>query len=149
MNLSELCNRNVITAGRSTSVIEAAGLMREYHVGNLVVVDGDSEAGRPVGLVTDRDLVVEVLAEGVPAEELTVGDVMSEEPITALEDADALETLRRMRIAGVRRMPVVDRAGALKGIVTVDDLLQMLSESMTDVISLIVREIKTEAARRP
>jgi predicted transcriptional regulator len=148
MRLSEFCNRNVIITDRDTGIVEAARLMREQHVGNLVVVDREADCNRPVGIITDRDLVVEVLAEGVALDELTVGDVMTEDLATAYEDAEVLETLGRMRVAGVRRMPVIDRAGALKGIVAVDDLLQLLTESMNDVIGLIVREIKTEVDLR-
>jgi CBS domain-containing protein len=148
MHVGECCNREVVIASRRDSVATAARLMRSNHVGNIVVVDRANGRNRPVGIVTDRDLVVEVLAQDAPAAELTVDDVMSEGPATAREDEDVLETLRRMRALGVRRMPVVDDKGALEGIIAIDDILGLVSESMNDVVGVIAREIKAEQKRR-
>jgi CBS domain-containing protein len=122
--------------------------MREFHVGDLVVVEPADGGARPVGIVTDRDLVVEVLAQDVPVDEITIDDVMSTNVATAREDDDVLDTLSRMRELGVRRMPVVDARGMLAGIITVDDLLQLVADSINSVVGLVVREIDTEGVRR-
>lgn len=149
MNVGEVCNRNVVVAGRTAGVSEAARLMRTHHVGDVVVVDRRQGTVRPVGIVTDRDLVVEVLAQGVAAETIAVDDVMTSDVATALEDDDILETLHRMRSMGVRRMPVVNDDGGLEGLIAVDDLLELVAESMNDVVGLISREQAAEVQRRP
>ncbi|MFA5941470.1 MAG: CBS domain-containing protein [Sinimarinibacterium sp.] len=149
MRVGEYCNREVIVAGRTTGVLEAARLMRRYHVGNLVVVERERSGNRPVGIVTDRDLVVEVLAQDAPAAHLALDDVMSAHLATALVDDDVLETLRRMRSLGVRRMPVVDGSGLLIGILAVDDLLELMAGSLHEIVGLIAREVTTEEQRRP
>ena len=149
MNVGEVCNRNVVVTGRRAGVTESARLMREHHVGDLVVVDRADGTVRPIGIVTDRDLVVEVLAPGIAPATLCADDVMSRDLATAEEDDDVLETLHRMRALGVRRMPVVNADGGLEGLIAVDDLLELMAESMNEVVGLIGREQAEEAARRP
>lgn len=144
----EVCNREVVYAHRDTPAAEAARLMREHHVGDLVVLNGKEGEQTPVGIVTDRDLVVEVIAAGVRPEDLTVGDVMSDELVTAREQDGLLDVIKRMRAKGVRRVPVVDGAGALVGILAVDDLIEIFAEQVTDLARLIAREQSRERQRR-
>ena len=87
--------------------------MREHHVGGLVVVKEKSGKRVPVGIVTDRDLVIEVIAEGVDMGDISVGDIMSDQLVTAREGDDLLETIKMMRARGIRRLPVIDDDGAL------------------------------------
>jgi CBS domain-containing protein len=148
MPVGELCNREVIVVRRDASVVEAASLMREYHVGDLVVVADDDERRRPVGILTDRDIVVELVAGKLSYDAVTVGDLMSNDLLTAAEGDDLFDTLRRMRDRGVRRVPVVDKGGALLGILVVDDLLDLLAEQLDTIVSLIGREVRQERARR-
>jgi len=122
--------------------------MREYHVGAMVVIDQQGEKRIPVGIVTDRDLVIEVLAQGVPPETVTVSDMMSAALITAHENDDLMDTLKRMRTKGVRRVPVVGTDGALLGILSVDDVIDLLAEELTDLARLITREQQHEHDRR-
>jgi len=122
--------------------------MREYHVGAMVVIDEQGEKRIPVGIVTDRDLVIEVLAQGVPPETVTVSDMMSAALITAHENDDLMDTLKRMRTKGVRRVPVVGTDGALLGILSVDDVIDLLAEELTDLARLITREQQHEHDRR-
>ena len=77
MNAGELCNREVVTTGRDTGITEAAKLMRDHHVGSLVVVEEKDGRPEPVGILTDRDIVMEVIAEDVGVADVAVGDVMS------------------------------------------------------------------------
>lgn len=148
MAIGEICNREVVIVTRETPVPEAARLMRRYHVGDLVVVEDLSGRRRPVGIVTDRDIVIEVVAMDVPADGITVGDIMSTEVAQVRESEGVYETLRYMRDKGIRRLPVVDRDGWLQGIVTLDDLLILLAEEMSAMAKLVAREIDRERALR-
>lgn len=148
MSVGEVCNREVVYVGPDASVGEAARLMREFHVGDLVVADDGQESLRPIGIVTDRDIVVEVVAEDVPCDQVVVKDIMATNLLTAAADDDLLDTVRRMRERGVRRVPVVDRGGALVGIVAVDDLVDLLSEQLGHIVALFGKAARHERDRR-
>jgi len=149
MTIGTICNRDTVFTTRNSSIVDAAQLMRDHHVGDLVVVD--EQAGRrvPVGIVTDRDLVIEILAKQVEPGSVTVGDVMSGELVTARESDGLFDTLQRMRAKGVRRVPVVDAGGALAGIVAVDDFLDLLAEEISALARLVSREQARERTARP
>jgi CBS domain-containing protein len=123
--------------------------MRTQHVGDLIVVEEHDGKRIPVGIVTDRDIVLEVIAKDVDLNAVAIGDVMSFELTTANEDDEVLETVKLMRAKGVRRVPVVDKQGALVGILAVDDLIELLQELVADIGSLIIREQKREQRKRP
>jgi predicted transcriptional regulator len=148
MAIGELCNREVVIAQRETSVLEASRLMRQYHVGDLVVVDETDGKRRPVGIVTDRDVVLEVVSMELDASVLTMGDIMGLELAMVRESDGVFETIRYMRTKGVRRLPVVNSQGLLIGIVTLDDLLELLAEEMSELSQLISREKKLETQTR-
>lgn len=148
MPVGELCNREVVITDKATVVTEAAQLMRTYHVGDLVVVEERDGRRFPVGIVTDRDIVVEVVAAGVNPEALKVGDIMGAQVATVRENDGLFEAMRAMRDQGVRRMPVVDAAGALVGILTLDDLLELLAEELGELAKLVTREWQREKATR-
>lgn len=128
--------------------MEAAKLMREHHVGCLIVVSKDDDGVRPIGIVTDRDIVIEVLAEEVPMDTVTLGDVMSRNPILAREDDEMWDTINRMREKGIRRVPVVDSNGFLVGILAIDDMIEIISEELSNMVSLISREQVQEKKHR-
>jgi CBS domain-containing protein len=139
----------VVFAAREETVATAAKLMRENHVGSIVVVEQVNSGKRiPIGIVTDRDLVVEVLAPGLDAKTITVGDIMGAELVTVREKEGLLETMEIMRYKGVRRIPVVDEAGQLIGIASIDDLLEVLAEEMTELAKIVAREQAHEAVAR-
>lgn len=148
MSIGEICNRETVFTTKDGSISQAAKLMREQHVGDLVVVE--EQAGRriPVGILTDRDLVIEILAKDVDMNAVAVGDVMSSELLTANENDGLYETLQRMRAKGVRRVPVVDVGGALVGIVSADDLLDLLADELTALARLLSREQARERQKR-
>lgn len=148
MAVGEICNREVVIAEKALSVVDAAQLMRKHHVGDLVVVEKKAGRRHPVGIVTDRDIVVEVVAAEVNPDALKVGDIMGPEVATVGEGEGLFEALRHMRDKGVRRMPVVDRDGGLVGILTLDDLLSLLAEEMTELAKLVSHERQREAAAR-
>ena len=150
MSVGEICNREVVVIDRNASVYEAARMMRNQHVGSVVVVDENSSTPmRPVGIVTDRDLVVEIMAREVPDKALATGDIIAPELLTAREKDGVWETIMRMRAMGVRRLPVIDGGGNLCGMLTMDDLLKFISDEMSDLVRLIRREQKREKDTRP
>lgn len=123
MSVGEICNREVIVIQRDETIVEAAKLMRQYHVGAVIVVEKRNGLQVPVGIVTDRDLVVEILATELDEKVITVGDIMPQEIFTIKESAASYEAIEFMRRKTARRLPVVDDAGELVGILTLDDAL--------------------------
>ena len=148
MSMASICNRRVVMIGVEESVLEAATLMREQHVGDVVVTRSNGHR-IPIGIITDRDIVVVVVAPGLDPRLITVGDVMQRQLVTAPVAQGVQETLQQMRAKGVRRMPLVDDAGALVGIVTLDDLLQLLADEFQELARLIDQEKSVEEHRRP
>lgn len=144
MNVGEMCNREVVVVEKNGAIIEAAKLMRQYHVGDLVVVEQRQGVTYPVGIITDRDLVIELVASEVPFDSVTVGDVMSAELLTASEEDAITETIKRMRSAGVRRVPVVNRHGGLEGVITLDDMIELLAEVLEDLVGLVGGQSRRE-----
>lgn len=149
MTIGKICNRETVIITADRSIVEAARLMRDQHVGDLVVVQEVSGRRLPVGILTDRDLVVEILAKNVDLGAVTVGDVMTRDPLTARESDSIYDTMQRMRAKGVRRIPVVDTGGALVGIVAVDDFLDLLSDELTALARVVTREQARERQNRP
>ncbi len=148
MAIGEFCNREVVFATREMSLPEAAQLMREYHVGDLVVVDEVDGKRVPVGIVTDRDMVIEVIAKSLDPDEFSVGDIMSPQLVSVQEKEGVFETIRLMRSKGIRRIPVVNQEGGLAGIVSADDILDLLAEEMAELAKVAPREQEREAKTR-
>ena len=148
MNVGEICNREVVFTYRGTPIVEAAKLMREHHVGSLVVVVDRLSERVPVGIVTDRDITVAVIAKGLDPRTLTVGDVISEELLSVREQDSLADALHVMRSRGVRRLPVLTKSGALAGIVTIDDLLELVAEELDGFVAIVGRERVREARAR-
>jgi len=148
MPIGEICNREVIIVQRDESVLQAAKLMRQHHVGDVVVVEDRGGRRVPVGIVTDRDLVVEIIAPELDSTVITVGDITAMELATVKENNGVFEAIQYMRSKGVRRLPVVDDGGGLVGIVTLDDLLGLLADELGALARLVDREQKNELSSR-
>jgi CBS domain-containing protein len=149
VTVGEFCNRRVVTIGPTDTMLEAARRMRAHHVGCLIIVTEVEGRVTPVGLVTDRDIVVGVLATAREyLDTLQVGDLAIEPLVTAREKESLADALARMRAHGIRRMPVVDDDGALVGLVAFDDILEFLSGELSDLAALVSRERRHEAERR-
>ncbi len=148
MAIGEICSRDVVLAHRQMSVREAARLMREYHVGALVIVEETGEGRRPVGVLTDRDIAVGIVAKGLDADALRVDEVMAPQLVTAGERDGVAETMELMRAKGVRRVPVVDARGLLVGIVTADDFVELMAEELNALARMIQREQRRESQSR-
>lgn len=146
--IDKFCVHNVVTVTRGTTITEAAKLMRHHHIGALVVVDETRDSNVPVGVLSDRDVVVEVVAAGLSPDAMKVGEIVQRPVITIREDAGYAETVRRMSVSGVRRMPVVDAHGRLVGIITLDDILRQLAGPLLALAELAGRERRFEAETR-
>lgn len=148
MKAGEFCNREVVVIVRDASVTEAAKLMRTHHVGSLVVVDAEAGNPRPVGMLTDRDIVIELVADEASPSAVTVGELMSEVLVTVDEDTALFETIELMRQHDVRRVPVVDSNGRLVGLMASDDALDLLTEQLSDLVAIATRQQAREGERR-
>lgn len=144
MPVSDICNREVVIVRRNESVQTIAELMREYHVGDVVVVDQVDGLQIPVGIVTDRDIVIEVLAVRVDPNQIMAGDLMSSDLVSIDARDDLLYATARMRRAGVRRVVVVDDRGCLVGILAIDDVLEVLAEEVNDLAQISYRQMERE-----
>lgn len=149
MTIGSISKRNVVVAPKGESIIDAAKRMRMFHVGTVVVVEVRNNKNIPIGILTDRDVVLSIVAsdpEHLPF--LTVGDAMSDNLATTCEDTSVPDALKLMQERGVRRLPVVDQAGALFGIVTVDDVIRFLAEELSQVVQLMSHEDQVERRYR-
>jgi len=145
MTVGEICKHDVAVVAANESVVDAANRMRTAHVGDLVVVENRVDRRVPIGIITDRDIVVAaVAANGGHIESLLVGDIMSADVVTAREPEPIEGALKKMEQHGVRRLPVVSGDGALVGILTLDDAMQMLTEQQMGLLKIIAREQRRE-----
>ena len=149
MTVGDICNRSVVIAPKTEMIVDAAKRMRTSHVGDLVIVENRNGRHFPVGIVTDRDIVVSVVA-GDPehVNYLLVSDVMTSDLVTAKEHDSTETALKKMHEHGVRRLPVVDEDGALVGILTLDDVLQYLTGQQNELVALVAREQQHERQYR-
>jgi CBS domain-containing protein len=148
MIVGDLCSRDVVTVAAATGLVEAALAMRTRHVGFLVVTGDGAANGIPSGVLTDRDVVVEVVSKGIDPLSLTAGDVMSRDPLVISVDARPEHALKQMRIFGVRRTPVTDAQGRLVGVLALDDLLDWLAGTLADAAGVVRREQRLERQLR-
>jgi CBS domain-containing protein len=148
--VNEYLSHDTVTARGDERLLDAARRMRTLHVGCLVVVEkGEHGRDYPTGILTDRDIVVGVLAQTDQKLHLIqVDDVMTRKLVVAKESDDVGKTLKRMRKAGVRRVPVVDDLGALKGLLSFDDILEHIEEEVHDLTALVGHERHRETERR-
>jgi len=148
MQLNSFCMLDVACCSPRTTALEAAHLMRRKHAGDLVVIDDDEERPAPLGIITDRDIVVEVLGKGLDPALTTVGSLVRTPVVVAEEGEDSSQVLERMRTHGVRRIPVVGAGGKLVGIVTVDDMLKRLAADAALLTQIVSQEQSHEARSR-
>lgn len=130
-----------------TTALQVAKLMRTHHVGALVVVDAQ-EKSKPLGIVTDRDLVLELMAEGLDPAVFTAGDIMSLSLVLARPDMDVIEAAELMKTHRLRRLVIADDAGQLVGIVTMEDVLELLMRELSGIVLAMAGAREREMAER-
>jgi len=148
MTVGEVCNREVIIAYKTENMTDIAKLMRSAHVGSVIVACRDGDITRPLGVITDRDLVLEVLALEIDANTVYAEDVMSP-TLHSVQEADSTwDAISLMHREGVRRMPVLNDAGSLVGILALDDVLELLAEQLGNLAGLVKHEQRRERVSR-
>jgi CBS domain-containing protein len=147
MNVGRICSRGIVSVHRGASLGDAAELMKAHHVGALLVTDDAEGAGRAVGVVTDRDLVLYALAEGIGPTDACVEDVMTPAVATIAADAGLFEAAESMRASGVRRLAVSDENGTLVGIVSLDDIVDAIAAELGSLALALRSERAREQAR--
>lgn len=143
MSLRRICITDVVTVAESTQVLKLARMMGKEHVGSVVVVKDN----RPIGILTDRDIVLKVVAAGRKPDEVEAKDIMSGDLVTVGIDDDPLDATRIMRDQALRRLPVVDAQGCLLGLVTFDDLLLLLAGEIWNLAGAVENEVRSELSR--
>jgi signal-transduction protein with cAMP-binding, CBS, and nucleotidyltransferase domain len=147
MKVREMCTFATATCPRETSVLALAKLMRERHVGDVIVVEEREGGVAPVGIVTDRDLVIQVMAKGLDPAPLCAGDLLSRDCVTVLDSDLAYDAIWHMRRSAVRRLPVVDARGVLMGVVTMDDINRFLAQELSDIARIAARQVEVEVQK--
>jgi CBS domain-containing protein len=139
MLLRDVCTLDVVCCSAETRVLAAAQLMRSRHVGDLVVIEDPDEDRVPLGVITDRDLVLEVLGNGLDPATTTLRSLLRRPVVIAHEDEDTSVIVERMHTHGVRRIPVVDTHGATTGIITLNDLLKLFVDEAATLVQIMSR----------
>jgi CBS domain-containing protein len=148
MRVGDYCKHGVVTVSGTADIAEVARTMRDEHVGFLVVLDEGDPIRRPLGVVTDRDVVLQVCAREIDPHAVTAADIMSRQPLVATETDDLNEVLQAMRIAGFRRVPVLTSAGALTGVIAIDDAIDVVAGLLCDISGSIRNEQRQERRLR-
>ncbi len=144
MKVSQCCKHDVVVASPKDDLVHAAKIMRDKHVGFLIIVEGGADRRVPIGVVTDRDIVVQVIAREVEPRSVVVGDVMTRGPVLCKESDDVEDVVTRMESAGIRRMPVVNDRGGLTGVIAIDDAIMMMSKMLVGITGAVRREQRLE-----
>jgi CBS domain-containing protein len=148
MLLRDLCTPDAVACNPDSSVLQAARLMRQHHVGDVVVVEDMATDPSPIGVVTDRDIVVEVLGRELDPARVTLRQIMRTPAVIASTSEDVAQAVERMKAHGVRRIPVVDESSRLAGILCLDDLLKRLAADAATLAEVIAREQDREHRTR-
>jgi CBS domain-containing protein len=147
MLVDQVRTPNVVVTYPGHPLAEAARMMRDKHVGALVVLDMHDPQRQPQGILTDRDIVRGQLTKGADLHCLTVGDVMTRDPLVLRISMSLSDGIEALRSRGVRRAPVVDGNGSLMGIVTLDDLLPALASNLQELAKLMGTQARNGGRR--
>ena len=149
MTVGKVCNRQVTIVDIEDSILDAVHLMRRHHVGDVIVTRPTPGGRRPVGILTDRDIVIEVMAQKLDPDSLIVKDIMSTDPVSVTVTTSLLDTLELMKQRGVRRVLVVADDGSLQGLLSADDAIELIAEQLNDLTQLVNREVTREQKQHP
>lgn len=148
MQVGEVCTRAVVQCPKNATALEAAKIMRDAHIGNIVIVEDRDGRKIPIGVITDRDIVVQLVAKEINPGDVTVTDLMGTDLYVAYDEEDIHEAIQRMRYRGIRRLPVVGPDSTLTGIIALDDLLEHLADELVGIARVSSRGRHTERQRR-
>lgn len=148
MSIADISQTDILSVDHNATLLQAASLMREHHVGALVVTASDGEGSQAIGMLTDRDLVVEVMARDLSWKSLTAGDVATRTLVSVRAEADVAEAVATMNTAGVRRLLVTGSQGEVTGIVSHDDILESLAAQLAGLTMAMRRGVKRETTER-
>ncbi len=148
MKVGDICTREIVTTDHVATLEQAAALMREYHVGALLVTQDTPDGPMAAGVVTDRDLVVLAMARGIAPQQAAVGQLVSGRLVTVPAEAGVDDAIDVMQSAGVRRVLVTAGDGRLEGIVSLDDLLEALVDQVAGLARAVRGGIAQETATR-
>ncbi len=141
MSIKDICGRQVVTATKDASVNEVAKLMKKHNVGNVVIIDNQVTTNKPVGILTDRDITMKIVAEDVDARQISAGDIMAENLLLLHGNQSINEAIDMMCAKGVRRAPISDDTHKIIGIASIDDLFILLAEEMGSLSKLIRKQV--------
>jgi CBS domain-containing protein len=146
----EFCNPWTVVAKADESLVAVARRMLNEHVGSVVVVEERAGKSIPIGMLTDRDIVVGVIARSDgDIDTLMVGDAMTKDVVVASERENLDDVLKRMCARGIRRIAIVDEMGSLRGLIAFDDMLELLQDQVATLVSVLNRERQQEIDTRP
>jgi len=145
--LQDFATSQVAVVEPETTALMVSKLMRKHHVGALVVVEAGG-GNRPIGIVTDRDLVLELMSEGLDPEIFTAGDIMSVDLVLGHPEMDAMEAVQLMKLHRLRRLVIADKNGSLAGIVAMEDLLVLLTRELADLTTGVAGARDREVTER-
>jgi CBS domain-containing protein len=148
MLLKEICTPDAVSCAADRSALHAARLMREHHVGDVIVLEDVESDLSPIGVVTDRDIVVEVLGKELDPASVTLRQIMRTPVVIASMSEDVTQVLERMKTHGVRRIPMVDETSRLIGVLSLDDLLKRLAADAASLAEVVTREQDREHRMR-
>ncbi|MFA6229294.1 MAG: CBS domain-containing protein [Rhodanobacter sp.] len=148
MRIADICTRQVISIEAGITIRQAAEMMRKHHVGALVITQPPNGERVPTGFLTDRDIVISVVAAGINTEALTVGDIVSQDLATCTESEGVFDAIQTMRRRSVRRLPVLNGKGGLVGMLTADDIYSALGTLTHDLNAALTREQVHEMTSR-
>lgn len=149
MPISDICSPGLVTVQKGASIQFVAALMKRLHVGTVIVVESETHPNKPIGIITDRDIVLKAVAENLNLSQLHVGDIMSQNLAMIEKEKGVYDAIKIMRKRGVRRLLVVDGDQRLCGILSSDDLLQMLGDEMSEIGSLFQSQSRNEEKYYP
>lgn len=146
MKIADLCERDIVTVSASASVREAAAAMRDQHVGALAITD-PYRPDRVIGVVTDRDLVLDLLATGRPAEAQAIGALCHTDLAGVPASASLDEAVRAMQCAAVRRLLVMGEGEEIVGLVSIDDLVHAVAGELDSLAGTLRTGVVREGSR--
>jgi len=139
MTIESIATREVVMISESVALNKAAELMKDHNIGAIIVIKDKNTSKTPCGIITDRDIMIKWLEKGIDNQALTVGQVMSQDLLTIKQNQSILDAISALSEKGVRRAPVINQAGEVIGIISIDDIFVLLAKEM-DAISKIAQK---------